>query len=51
MSKRVTIVLSDINHRKLRVIQSKLTEDGDTTSFSKVINMELSKSLKNIKLN
>jgi len=46
MSKRVTVILSDINHKKICVIRSKLIADGETASFSRVVNEMITKALK-----
>lgn len=49
MPKRVTIVMTDINQKKLRIIQGKLIQEGKSVSFSRVVNDVLSDALKNKK--
>ena len=47
MPTRVTIVLDDDVHKKLRIIQSKkLVKSAYTISFSSIVNGELKKILK-----
>lgn len=46
MSKRVTIIISDINFKKLSMIRAKMIEEGQNASLSRVINDMLTKSLK-----
>jgi len=47
MSRRVTIVLDDEVVKKLISIQAKmLIKSNESTSFSKVINIELRKAIK-----
>lgn len=45
MGKRVTIVLDDDIHDKLRKLQAKMIQEtGGSVSFSKVINQKLAKT-------
>jgi len=45
MGKRVTIVLDDDLHIKLRKLQAKMIQDtGGAVSFSRVINQKLAKT-------
>jgi len=47
MSKRITIVLDDDNDKRLREIQAKLIlKEGNSVSFSRVINDEIRKNKK-----
>jgi len=47
MPKRVTIMIDDDIHEKLRIIQANLIREFQTSmSFSRVINAQLRKSLK-----
>jgi len=46
MSKRVTIIISDVNYKKLSIIRASMIKDGQNVSFSRVINDTLTKSLK-----
>lgn len=47
MTKRVTIVLDDDIHDKLRKLQAKkIQETGGSVSFSRVINESIAKNLK-----
>ncbi len=50
MSKRVTIVLNEDLLKKLRIIQSKkIAKSTEHFSFSRVINDELRKAIKEVK--
>ena len=50
MSKRITIVMSDTNNKKLRHIQAKMINEGQNASYSRVVNEILSHSLKKYKV-
>jgi len=50
MADRVTITITDINKKRLRDIQSRRIKEGETCSFSKIINEVLARSLKNYKI-
>jgi len=46
MSSRITIVLNDENHKKLRNLQAKMIKESTkSVSFSRVINEVLEKGL------
>ncbi len=46
MTKRITVMIDDDNHKKLRNLQSKMIAKSEgTVSFSKVINEILRKGL------
>ena len=47
MGERITVVIDDNNHKKLRKIQSKLiTESPKSVSFSRVLNLVIDQGLK-----
>lgn len=46
MKKRITVMIDDDNHKKLRNLQSKMIAKSEgTVSFSKVINETIKKGL------
>ena len=46
MAKRVTIMIDDDIHKKLRIMQSKMIKDSEgSVSFSQVINEMVKKAL------
>jgi len=46
MTKRVTIMIDDENHKKLRNLQAKMIKESDeSVSFSRVINKVIEKGL------
>ena len=49
MSRRITIMIDDENFKKLRILQSKLLKQTDSSvSFSKVLNETISNCLKKV---
>lgn len=47
MSKRITIVMQDSTHKKMRLLHSKMVAEAENSvSFSKVIEIVLQKGLK-----
>ncbi|MCZ6581603.1 MAG: hypothetical protein O6761_00305 [Thaumarchaeota archaeon] len=50
MTKRITVVLADDVHKKLRTLQAKqISQTSNTVSFSRVINDQLRKFFPNSK--
>ena len=49
MGIRVTVVLSEINNKKLRKIQAKMIDEGDNASFSRTLNVVVAQALKDYK--
>ena len=52
MGRRITIMIEDENFKKLRILQSKLLKQTDSSvSFSRVLNDTISNCLKKVKEN
>ena len=52
MGRRITVMVDDENFRKLRILQSKLLKQTDSSvSFSRVLNDTISDCLKKVKEN
>jgi len=52
MGRRITIMIDDENFKKLRILQSKLLKQTDSSvSFSRVLNDTISNCLKKVKEN